>query len=262
MNRSTAENILQRTQQLREKRSDGLADQLAAQIQQEALKDVGRVGLMGLGVGGAVRGAQGLYSLLSRAVDPPKETRHLSFLPVPIPVTKQEELQKAAAITDKSQVPWLYGGKMLAGLAGLYGGWKGIDAVLGARQQADLDAQLQDARNEFTTALVSQHRRPAAPGEKVAADELTEIWQQLEKRGLSNTIGTLLNMYGAYAVPAAALTAVAGYKMGTKRTSESVLEKALRQRAAKRQAVWPAEMYATPVPVTSNGEPEMANDRP
>ena len=61
-----------------------------------------------------------------------------------------------------------------------------------------------------------------------------------------------MNNYGYYALPAAALAGTMTYDVAKKHQARTVLEKAIKQRARRRQAMQPAELYAVPVPTERN----------
>ena len=160
-------------------------------------------------------------------------------------------------------MPGYYPKMMIGGLAGGYGGWKIVDAILNARRTREGEDEVDQARGAFQHALLGQYDHPVAQGsklQKAAADEMTKLGQDLdalydalEKRGtLEDWWNKSLGAYGVYALGTGGLAAYAAYKANEGSTKRDAIDKALKYRAARRQAMQPAEFYATPMPVGRN----------
>lgn len=164
---------------------------------------------------------------------------------------------------------WQMPAGMALGGAGLYGGWKGIDALLAAKRRGDVDSELADAEGEYNEALGEQYN--AAMAAKGAAsdtyDGLDELCDAMEKQailGLENVrlgvdmpdVSSMIpsqakdiahGLGGAYTT--AALAALlgggyAGYNWAKGKSRESLLADALRRRAKTRSQ--PQPIYARP----------------
>jgi hypothetical protein len=249
------------------------------------MQDIGKLALMSAGAGAAGRGLMGLYNVLKRNVVDPKPTQHLAVMPLPIPEEEEKrggvmDLLRNPGATSVEGLPYYYPAMAMGGLAGGYGGWKVIDTILNARRKQDVNADVEQARGDFQQALLGQYddreegqgKTQAIP--KAAADEgmlklgedLDRLFDLLEKQaGLldsltpsADTLGRAAGLYGTYALPTALLAGYAAFKAGEKHTRRAVLEKALKQRAARRQAMQPAEIYAMPVRQGVKDVPVMA----
>jgi hypothetical protein len=286
MDRPTALSLLSRIRQEAEKTAqdpvEAMEQAVSGGLQSQALGNIGKVALFSAGIGGAARGAMGLYNVLKRNVVDPKPTRHVAMMPLPIPddVENVEQEKRGGVMgflfnnpgaTSVEGLPYYRPAVMMGGLAAGYGGWKGVDAVLNQRRKADIDDDVEQARSEFQQALLGQYKKPgqakeAADAEmvKLAAD-LDALYDLFEKQASfygiptnAEDFGQLAGSYGMYAAPSALIAGYAAYKAGDKRTRRDVLEKALKLRRARRQAVQPAELYATPVRMGDPNTPVMA----
>jgi len=185
---------------------------------------------------------------------------------VPIPVREEDDKEKKAGFLDglkgdyattKDGVPWRLPAMYLGGVAGLYGGWKGVDALMSKQRSRDIDDELQQARNEFALAMMppkEDDKKTKAAADNImvkVSEDLSELFALLEKAaswGLSpDTWGQLGGAYGMYAAPTALVAGVAAYNAGKKRQRAKILADAIKQRALRRQAQQPAELYAMPM---------------
>jgi hypothetical protein len=140
----------------------------AQQLRQQALKNLGLLSMVGLGVGAGARGATGLAQLVNRNVKtPPSSLPHA--VPVDLPLESTEE-EKLAGMTDflkgdyaqsMAGVPWVLPASVAAGAAGIGGGWSAMDYLLDKRRKGELDAELETARKEYEAALASGSHKVA-----------------------------------------------------------------------------------------------------
>jgi hypothetical protein len=163
--------------------------------------------------------------------------------------------------TTKAGIPWYGPAMMTAGLAGLAGGWKGVDHVLNKRRERERDKELGTARQEFHDALMAQYTRPldgagptkaaaaASPMTKVGAD-LDALFDQFEKAAvaLNDVAGQLTGGYGMYAGLAGLMTGALVYDKARKRQRRAIIEKAMQRRERRRFNVAPPEITAVPEP--------------
>jgi hypothetical protein len=241
---------------------EAMQSQNHAMLGQEAMNNVGTLGLTALGVGAAARGAVGLYHILRNNFGKPKRTRSgPALLSLPYPVAK-EALDLDTNVTRVGGLPW-YGPAMMAtGLAGLGVGWKGVDMVLKRRAKKDREAQLAAARQQFHDSLVSQYDKPYAatgPFGKAAADKThrSELGYQLDRlynavtekvATFGDEMGQLAGGYGMAGGTLAFLTGAIVYDKMKKRQQRAILEKALQKRERRRFAQQPTEITAVPEP--------------
>lgn len=236
-------------------------------LHQQALDDIKKVSLLGLGLGAAARGGTGIYNLLRRNLQPRK--LHDSFVPVPVPVRGEEEEEPKMAldsfmgqpISQKESVGYYLPGMMLGGLAATYGGWKGVDALLDARRQESVEAELEQQRAKFRRALLGQENKEAGDAESdelvKLSEDLDRLFDTLEEKqaaGLADYVSQGLQGYTTYALASAPLAAYAAYQVGKKNQRRSIIEKALKQRRRRRFMQQPTPLYAEPVEDEQNVE--------
>ncbi len=241
-----------------------------ALLASKGTQDIMNVGLAGLGAGAAVRGGIGLLNLFHRATDPPAPKYPGAIVtPVPFPVEDDDDEKpapgmgtKQAFITDKANFPWYIPGVMAAGGLGLYGGWKGVDALLNKRRQKDLDEETGIAKQDFEDALLSSYSRPRT-SVKTAGAELGDLLDQLfdkavEKQAFSmnplnwmsdDTKGAIGGVYGAYALGMGGLAGYLAYQKANKGSNRNVLDAAMNQRMRRAYNQRPSEVLAVPQPV-------------
>ena len=251
------------------------------QIQADGLRDVRNLALATAGVGLGLRGLTGLVNLMRK---PAKKTRSgPAELPLPYPVEADaapDTVFKTAGsflagdmASTKGGMPW-YGPSMLfAGLGGLAAGWKGMDYLLDKRREAERQRELENARQDFHDALLSQYDKPldspsgsvnVKPKLKKAGEESTmeKVGQELdrrfdqfsglvEKQGIDwgNLAGGATGMYGMYAGLTGLLAGAVAYDKFKKRSRGAIIDKALQRRERRRFMQAPTEVYAVPEPV-------------
>jgi hypothetical protein len=141
--------------------------QMLDAVQSERFRrGLGRTLLGGVGVGAAVRGLNGLYNTVRRNVSGPSSTSGPRMLPVPVLDDEEEKLASLGQAvgdffsgrmaTSAGGIPTFYPAAMLAGIAGLAGGWQGTDALLDSRRRSDQAAELDAARSDYEKALLKQ----------------------------------------------------------------------------------------------------------
>lgn len=187
-------------------------------------------------------------------------------------------MPKLASLTDANPtggVTWwqVPAGLTAAGL-GVYGGWQGLDALLGKKRQGDLTGDMEEAQREYEQALQDQflavHPDPQ-PGQKAAGDHpyagLDSLFDAMEKKAVELgyempvDVGSMVpdvvkdvghGAGGAYAT-AALISALgsgyAGFNWARKRSQSKMIEEALKRRARARAA--PQPLYATADPTVA-----------
>lgn len=205
------------------------------------------------------------------------------------PLGKQSNFLGGDDASTKGGLPW-YGPAMLfGGLAGLGVGWKGMDKVLDARRQREMNSQLDGARQEFHDALLSQYDEPVkvhpnaiSGGNKKAASDSTmahvgqaldtlfekfaSVLQEAEVIAdkpagtklafdVPNAAGSATGMYGMYAGLSALMAGSLMYDKINKRSRSAVINKALQRRQRRQFMQRPTEIYAVPeaVPAKTPG---------
>lgn len=276
MDRETSWQILA---QVREKRGESFpaaVQQMAnTQLQSDALHDVRNLAMASLGVGMGARGLTGIYNLLANrkantARSSPPE------LPLPYPVEPDEEATRQAhkqagladSATIKPGIPWYGPAMLMGGLAGLGTGWAGMDAVLDHRRKAEHASQLEQAKEEFHNALLSQYSKPldSVPNIKRAETDsvgvvLDRVFDLFEKHATwSDTVGAGLGAYGMYGGITALAAGAAMYNQANKKSQRSIIAKALQRREQRRFMEQPPEIYARPEPIVALPKPDPQAD--
>lgn len=242
-------------------------EQMAAQ----GAREVGQIGLAGLGVGAGLAGLRGLYNLVRRRAGSPPRRRYPAAIttdvPVPVEVADKAAADGTTATTKAAHsstmtLPWYGAAATGAGALGLYGGWKGVDAVFSAQKEHEKQRQLEDAKRDFEQALVSTYPspRPAGSlpmtdGEKLGAalDALYDAVCQKRAWDWNDIPGGLASGYGAYALATGAPAAMWAYNKTESGSRRNVLNKAMKLRDRRNYLSRPPEVYAVPraVPATT-----------
>ena len=160
--------------------------------------------------------------------------------------------------TSKPGLWWYMPSMLGAGALGGYGGWKLIDHILDKRRRQEIDDEVDESRNEFQEALVSQYKRGSDSELGVALDEL---YNKMNKESLDldsivspDTRGRALGAYATYAIPSSILGYLLVKGLADRGSRGKILEKAQRSRALKQQQSRPAELYAVPTPIDEEEE--------
>lgn len=253
--------------------ANAVTDMNTANLKGDALRDIRNVALAALGVGVAGRGTVGLLNSLQR--DRQKKPKGPSLLlPLPYPAEKAGNFLGGDSAATKAGIPWYMPAMMMGSLAGLGGGWAGMDAVLHRRRKAETDAELNKARAQFHDALLSQYDAPlqnqTSITAKVAADapemvkvaqELDAVWDLIDKRlekgsfDFANAAGVAAGGYGTYAGLSGLLTGALVYDKVAKRSRRAILQKAMQRRDRRNFTMRPNEIYAIPEPVSAPAAP-------
>lgn len=251
----------------------------ASALKQDAMGDVGRIGVTALAAGAGARGLIGLIRMLRENTAPPKKTRSgPTLLPLPYPAEPKmasylSDVLSGNLAGDKTGIPAYMPAATLAGVAGLGLGWKGLDSVLASRRKAEQDEEMEKARSEFHDALIGQYKKPISthPGlmSKKSEDAIGEnldaafdVFQETfskQSLDLSNLAGQAAGGYGVYAGLSGLLAGSLVYDKIQKRSRGAVLQKALQRRQRRQFAQSPTEIYATPEPMEMPA-PEIEKD--
>lgn len=250
----------------------------ANEAQVEAVRRL--LGLAGttLALGAGARGVVGLGNFLQRnLVGPPRTPQRQSFIRIPVPVevddggaekeAGHDKLADAAqefasgmgllrkpgeavgwlrdnlggwGQPDPKQMPWAYPAAALAGVGGLYGGWKLTDYLLDKTRSNEQESELDTARRDYEHALASRYKAAAAP------TPLDRLADAAEKRGLWNeALGTALLAGSGLA----GLSGLATYNWARGRSRAKAIEEAVRRRQAQLAEQAPNPVMAVPIPV-------------
>jgi hypothetical protein len=258
------------------------AGPLEDQVRSEALKDVLSVGGIAAAGGIGLRGLLGLKYMFGRSK--PNLTRSMGptviSIPTPVYTTRKDEQQAMKMATDKqaltrSAIPWYLPGITMAGVGGLAGGYKLMDLLMDRKRKLDLQDEMTAAKGDYQQALLDQYNPsaiPAAgsipeeplptktvnplPGQvklplKMAAHNpsLDTLADAYVKQAMPDWMGKMLGVYGAGASLLALGSGVATYRMMKDRSTNKLLEDAIKQRERDRWARRPPEVYAIPTPV-------------
>lgn len=226
------------------------------QVKQQALSNIGRTAMGGLGVGAAAAGVGGLLQLLSK---PLKYRNTPNFVSIPYPVRKKEETTppvKMAGVGDflagnvastVHGVPWYYPGLVAGGAGGALLGHGLVKKFLRHRKEKEQERELAGAQDEFQKAMLGQYSSPL----KVALDKLYDRLEKEDKIAtLADMGGQALGAYGAMGLLTGAAGASVGYNIAKKYRRRKVLDEAMKARMRQRFMASPPELIAVPTPVS------------
>lgn len=223
-------------------------------FQAQALNNIKNLALLSLGAGAAGRGAVGLVNLFK----PSKPKIRSGPVNLPLPYPAEEKV----AYSSTTGIPWYMPAMMTAGLGGVGIGWSAVDKLLASQRNHESDRRLEESKQQFHDALLSQYS-PKAAGEKTAMQEVGErldrVWEKFASMvGPTKTAvdfgdmgGKALGGYGTYALLSGLLGGTWAYDATNKRSRRSVIEKALRRRQQAEFAKSPPPLVATPEPIMS-----------
>lgn len=166
--------------------------------------------------------------------------------------------------TEESGAGFYWPSLLLGTPLAAYAGWKGIDAIFDKQRKAKTQHELDKAKERYEEALVGAYKTASAD----PADCLNNAFDSLEKASidlnpktwfpnLSGQAKGLLATYALLSGPAAYMYVDDKMKKTSKR---SILEKAMKERAARQARSQPAELYAVPQPRPQREEEEEKDD--
>ncbi len=287
MDKKTAANLLVK---IREKKADGIDNEALqalqayrdslikkkdADLNNQALNQLARYLIGGMGAGAAIRG-------LSHFVYPPKpvdESVEHPDLSMPIPVKKADDdvnpiSSKPVGPTKPYGLPWYLPAVFMGAPLAAAGGWKLVDSLLDKQQQAKADDELEAAKKEYQDALnVAIGVKSAGDNaeiDKYVGSVLDNVYEDYQNNkglagqisdalsstvtGVSNYFNNLFpNMSGvskglllSYALGSGALGYHGMSKWLSKSNKVKRLQLALNERARRRLAQQPAAIYVRP----------------
>jgi hypothetical protein len=257
-----------------------MADKAKAQVVSNAI----HAGILGLGVGAAGRGVQGLLNQMHRTLTPTPTTRTPSIIDMPV-AGEEEEKVAAEGILNQildygmhpaknlsrlvenpkapgaADVPFSWAPLALAGGAGIAGGWKGLDMLLDRSRERELEVQKAKAQEEYEQALAAQSK----VGQALHA-ELDTLFDNLDDDERDNVEkaaslpALLTNLYSLYALPAAGMSGLWAYEATKARQRSSLLESARKKYRRTRESQRPTPVYVRPTPVAGGDTMKSAPD--
>lgn len=217
--------------------SSQLAGQQQGALINKALSDMFRMGLLMAGTGGAIRGARGLWNLGRRNLSTP-ETPKLTSRFMDVPIAQDEEEQSKVAneesgllglakkltwgpateafkgnVSSPKNWPLYLPGMFAVGAGSLYGGYKGVDAIMDARRKQQQEEELEAAKSRYEDALLGK----GALAEDL--DTLFDLW----KAAKDKVPGGLADGRGDSSFPEDALAA--GQKVEMEHTNDPAIAK-------------------------------------
>lgn len=267
------------------KSADLYADRTAL-VNEKLQQQIKRMLALSLGVGVGARGVQGLYNSVRRGAGLGSEPTAPRMLPVPVREEDAPEKPKglpgyklANAVMDflrggdassVSTHPLGPASLMLAGGAGLAGGWKLTDYILDKARRAELQSSLDDAKRDYEQALLPpQDKQASALGQELDAfyAELQSI-DAGEKQAVSmgDITGGVTGAALAAWLPLALGSGVIAHNITSSRRQQALLNRAMRQRHSRQLVSSPLFAYPSPVHVppkeTPATEPAAGNVTP
>lgn len=281
-----------------------LQQELQGQLRSEAFKDILAAGLLAGSLGAGARMLTGANYLFGRPA--PVSNRRNSLpvaigLPTPVydnPAVKEKsennldrvalkaagigswlsDLGKGNMAVQKDEIPWYLPAVVGTGIVGAGGGYYMADKLLDKKRKADLQSEVDAAREQFRTALMNSYDPRKIPTAKLAEAEEPDLGVELDKLadafGITDdttektatwggrTAGSALGIYGAMAVPAALLAGLASYRYTKARSSDTLLQEALKRRQREQALRRPPEVIAVHEPVHVSRGGALLGDHP
>lgn len=219
--------------------------------------------LGGLAVGGVARGGMGLLNLMGgKGQSDDLVEAPLSFQaghktePAPTPLEEEPSSYSLDDLGGYKMSGWLGGttqespdgfawsfsGPALAGLTGLYGGWKGMDYLIDSQRKAKLEDEEQRAKEEYSAAM--QHMASKASRDQ----KLEMLYERTKKGNVMDWISNTLQEGGAMAAAPLPFMALGSgaltYKMLEAKRKSKLIDKALKQRERDQLADSPVFAYS------------------
>lgn len=262
---------------------ESLAGDITQQhIHRELLDAMQTTALTTLGLGAGLRGAQGLYSLVTRNLKPPRSPNEDLVMAVPTarkraareltqadcdrfhqalkralgqdksaawsdwftqPLQHTQDLFGGQAATSLQDYPLAGAGLTAAGLVGLAGGYGLTDHLLNARKQIVQQREEEDAQAQYEQALQQLVRPPAkTAAARTLGEDLSLLYEHV--KSATDLGGALLNVAGTTWPLLALLGGTLAYGMTRSRQPGRLLDKAVARR--QRQQLLNEPLYAFP----------------
>ena len=212
--------------------------------QQDLIRTLGKLGLLGAGVGASVRGFLGFLNTFS-----PRTTTNLTparNIDLPVMYKNKDKERNKQAVDESARggiadLALSKPGVMPAALIGtplaFYGGWKGVDLILDKLRQRSLKKDLDKAKTDYETALLGSY--------KIAVDSnLNSAFKLAEKKAWDVIPDSLKNMYKTYALGSIPLSYMLVTSYMKKIGPRQVMQEAAQERARRRAEVQPPQLYA------------------
>lgn len=239
------------------KESIKLSDMQSQYVRGTALRNALQLGLLFTGIGVGARGAKGLYNMVRRDLQPPQQ--HASMpqeMILPIEQEKESvaptqmdprrwlawpsEIGKALRGETSSTGGWAFAMPMaaMAGGAGLIGGYKLTDLLLDQRRKAQIDSDVERAKQRYEEALSGQSKLGQA------LDQLFDLCQ--EKQASADIWGHIIGGGLTIGIPASILSGMVAYDLAKKRTPAELIRKARQRSQTTQYQRQPTPVYVEP----------------
>lgn len=200
-----------------------------AMVRSDANKDLTRYLLQGLGAGAAIRGFHGLVNNITDSE--PYAPSRVVDLPIKRKETKESE---KTAYSSKFDIPYYLPTALVGVPLSVYGGWKGVDAVLDRQRRAKVESELDEVKDRYEQALLGKYK-DAVDG------SLTKAAKVVEKTAL---FGTAKGAYLAYLLGSFPLAYYGMNNYMARNSEKALLDRAVKERAIQRAKAQPPEVYA------------------
>lgn len=211
---------------------------------QDLMRTIAKISLLGAGAGAAVRGFHGFLNTFN-----PKTTSSLTQTrSVDLPVMYKDKKQKKQALDESARggiadlalsKPGVMPAVLLGAPLAAYGGWKGVDMILDKLRQRSLRKDLDKAKTDYESALLGSY--------KAAIDKsLNSAFKLTEKKAYMMDLipEGLKNAYKTYALASVPLSYMIVNSHMKKIGPRQVLQEAAQERARRRSEVQPPQLYA------------------
>lgn len=200
-------------------------------LENEAKQKILKVLGLSLGAGAAIRGFHGLKDTLAN----PEVKIPNKVIDLPVPENKKLKKEAYSSIYD---VPGFIPAMLLGSPLAVYGGWRGVDALLDKQRRKQVEHNLDLAKSKYEDALLQ--------GYKTAVDKnLNTAASLLEK---SATLPLAKSLGLTYALGAFPLGYYFTDKYMRKHSQRELLNQVLKQKALQEAAAQPPEIFANLIP--------------
>lgn len=200
-------------------------------LEDEAKQKILKVLGLSLGAGAAIRGFHGLKDTLAN----PEVKIPNKVIDLPVPENKKLKKEAYSSVYD---VPGFIPAMLLGSPLAVYGGWRGVDALLDKQRRKQVEHNLDLAKSKYEDALLQ--------GYKTAVDKnLNTAASLLEK---SATLPLAKSLGLTYALGAFPLGYYFTDKYMRKHSQRELLNQVLKQKALQEATAQPPEIFANLIP--------------
>ena len=126
-----------------------------ARLQAEAKSEIVQTILLTIGGGAALRGVPALWDAVTKT----PEVEDPMSVELPILMPRRKKVADDLDVTAKPSLSYYLSGHLLGGVAGAYGGWKGLDLIMEAQRKKELAEDTEKSKQRYEDALLGMYKR-------------------------------------------------------------------------------------------------------